>query len=252
MPFRAKAVKPRALLVAVIFALLIAAVTMPQRALARPADSATLVAAVPLASEARGVVATYKVQDGDSLLGIADILAVDVDTLQDINGLSDPNAIQAGAVLTVPDMPTRAVRFGVASTTPAKVNSDAPSFVWPAIGPITTPFGVPGPMWVGGFHTGIDIGAPFGSPIVAAADGTVEAAELDQQHGYGNYVLIDHGNGYETLYAHQSHMAVDAGQSVKQGQVIGYVGMTGFATGPHLHFEVRHNGTKIDPQPLLP
>jgi murein DD-endopeptidase MepM/ murein hydrolase activator NlpD len=202
-------------------------------------------------SSSRGVVATYEVQGGDSLSGIADILADDVAVLQNLNNLADPNTLQVGRVLIVPDLPTRPVRFGNA---PPKVrlNPDAPAFVWPAFGPITTKFGVPGSDWIGGFHMGLDIGASAGSPIAAAAPGLVEAAEFDHSHGYGNYVLIDHGNGYETLYAHMSRIAATPGSSVQQGELIGYVGATGYAFGPHLHFEVRHNGEKIDPEPLLP
>src|SRR5579859_5741081 len=151
----------------------------------------------------------------------------------------------------VPDVPTRPTHFGSA---PVKQSSDpnAPSFVWPAVGPITTKFGVPGSDWIGGFHMGLDIGAPAGSPIVAAADGLVVYAERDHLHGYGNYVLIDHGHGYATLYAHMSQIVARAGDDPHQGDLIGYVGDTGFAFGPHLHFEVRLNEQKIDPEPFLP
>ena len=98
-------------------------------------------------------------------------------------------------------------------------------------------------------HNGIDFGAAEGTPIRAAADGTVVSAGA--QGGYGNATVIDHGKSLATLYAHQSRMAVAAGQSVKRGQVIGYVGHTGYATGPHLHFEVRVNGTPVDPMRYL-
>lgn len=124
--------------------------------------------------------------------------------------------------------------------------------IWPAVGPITTAFGEPGSDWVGGYHMGIDIGAPAGSPILAAADGTVEDDQADVNHGYGNFVAIDHGNGYATLYAHMSRIVAKPGEKVSRGQLIGFVGSTGFVDGPHLHFELRHNGTKIDPQPFLP
>ena len=94
-------------------------------------------------------------------------------------------------------------------------------------------------------HTGIDIGAPSGAPIVAAAAGTVLVAGWEE--GYGNTVVIDHGGGIATLYGHQSSIAVAVGQSVTRGQVIGAVGSTGHSTGPHLHFEVRVNGSPVDP-----
>jgi murein DD-endopeptidase MepM/ murein hydrolase activator NlpD len=94
-------------------------------------------------------------------------------------------------------------------------------------------------------HTGVDIGAGYGSSIRAAADGEVIFA--GHKGGYGNCVIVDHGGGVATLYAHCSSMLVSDGQEVKQGQTIARVGSTGMATGPHLHFEVRRNGTPVNP-----
>ena len=94
-------------------------------------------------------------------------------------------------------------------------------------------------------HTGIDIGAAAGSAVVAADSGTVAVATYSSS--YGNYVTIYHSNGDYTLYAHMSSLAVTAGQNVTQGDVIGYVGSTGWANGPHLHFEIRVNGSTVDP-----
>ena len=96
------------------------------------------------------------------------------------------------------------------------------------------------------YHSGIDIGAGYGSAIVASDSGTVILAEVNG--GYGNCVMIDHGNGYYTLYGHMSSYAVSAGQAVSKGQTIGCVGDTGWATGPHLHFEIRYGGTCLDPE----
>jgi murein DD-endopeptidase MepM/ murein hydrolase activator NlpD len=113
-------------------------------------------------------------------------------------------------------------------------------FIWPVSGPITSGFGW---RW-GRMHEGIDIGAPCGTPIRAAASGTiVYAGWMD---GYGNIVVIDHGAGMGTAYAHQSVIYIGGG-SVSQGQTIGAVGSTGHSTGCHLHFEVRINGTPVDP-----
>ncbi|WP_205079460.1 peptidoglycan DD-metalloendopeptidase family protein [Pelotomaculum sp. FP] len=95
-------------------------------------------------------------------------------------------------------------------------------------------------------HTGIDIGAGYGTAILAAADGVVTTAAYDAG-GYGNYIIIDHGNGNKTLYAHMSQMSAGVGQTVTQGQTIGFVGSTGLSTGPHLHFEVYVGGTRVDP-----
>jgi murein DD-endopeptidase MepM/ murein hydrolase activator NlpD len=113
--------------------------------------------------------------------------------------------------------------------------------IWPVSGPVTSPFGY---RW-GRLHAGIDIGVPYGTPIHAAASGTVVLAGWTG--GYGNYTCIDHGGGLATCYAHQSSYAVSAGAQVAQGQVIGYVGSTGHSFGAHLHFEVRINGTPVDP-----
>jgi murein DD-endopeptidase MepM/ murein hydrolase activator NlpD len=116
----------------------------------------------------------------------------------------------------------------------------ASGFIWPVSGPVTSGFGW---RW-GRIHEGIDIGAACGTPIRAAASGTiVYAGWMD---GYGNIVIIDHGGGIGTAYGHQSAIYVGGG-SVSQGQTIGAVGSTGHSTGCHLHFEVRVNGTPVDP-----
>ncbi len=95
-------------------------------------------------------------------------------------------------------------------------------------------------------HWGLDIGAQMGAQIIASDGGTVITAG-DTGNGYGTHVIIDHGNGYITVYGHMSSVAVSEGQTVSQGSVIGYVGSTGFSTGPHLHFEIRSGGGAIDP-----
>ena len=97
------------------------------------------------------------------------------------------------------------------------------------------------------FHAGEDIGAPSGTPILAADSG-IATVIPNNGNGYGNYIIINHGGGRTTLYAHMSAFAVSNGQSVTQGQTIGYVGSTGNSTGPHLHFEVRVNGATTDPK----
>ncbi|MEW6469168.1 MAG: peptidoglycan DD-metalloendopeptidase family protein [Bacteroidota bacterium] len=96
------------------------------------------------------------------------------------------------------------------------------------------------------FHPGMDFAAPMGTPIYATGDGFVERADANAQ-GYGNHVVLNHGFGYQTLYAHMSKIAVTVGQKVKRGQVIGYVGSTGLSTAPHVHYEVIKNGEKVNP-----
>ena len=98
-------------------------------------------------------------------------------------------------------------------------------------------------------HTGIDIAVGYGVPIHSSAAGTVIYAAW--MGGYGNVIIVDHGDGLSTLYAHQSSLAVGNGTRVTRGQTVGYVGSTGFSTGPHLHFEVRVNGNPVDPMGYL-
>jgi murein DD-endopeptidase MepM/ murein hydrolase activator NlpD len=128
----------------------------------------------------------------------------------------------------------------------AAASASAAGFIWPVSGPITSPFGMRG----GKLHPGIDIGVPTGTPIHAAAAGTV--VYCGWMEGYGNLVVIDHHNGLATAYAHQSKLASTCGENVDQGEVIGYSGCTGFCTGPHVHFEVRVDGTPVDPLTYLP
>jgi murein DD-endopeptidase MepM/ murein hydrolase activator NlpD len=94
-------------------------------------------------------------------------------------------------------------------------------------------------------HTGVDIGVPSGSKVVAANAGKVLKAVYDS--AYGNYILIDHGGGKATLYAHLSRFKVKSGDTVTRGQLIALSGSTGYSTGPHLHFEIRINGKTVDP-----
>lgn len=102
-----------------------------------------------------------------------------------------------------------------------------------------------------GFHKGIDIGMPMGTPICATKDGTVSTS-LYSNGSYGYYIILDHGDGIQTLYAHCSELLVSVGDVVTKGQVIAKVGSTGNSTGPHVHFEVRINGERVDPLPYLP
>lgn len=127
---------------------------------------------------------------------------------------------------------------------PVKFNG---RFIWPCRGPITSPFGMRyHPIFhVYRMHTGIDIGVPMGTPIHAAATGTVITAQYLK--GYGNTVIIDHGGGVSTVYGHASKLLVSAGEHVNQGQTIALAGMTGYATGPHCHFEVRLRGKVQNP-----
>jgi murein DD-endopeptidase MepM/ murein hydrolase activator NlpD len=168
---------------------------------------------------------------------------------QEHAAIQESNATQAASAqieAKIRAAETQAPSAATGAPAAAPEPASSAGLIWPVNGPITSPFG---PRW-GGFHPGIDIGVPTGTPIHAATAGTV--IWCGWQDGYGNLVVIDAHNGIATAYAHQSRIAVTCDQNVTQGQVIGYVGCTGFCTGPHLHFEVRVNGIPVDPLGYLP
>jgi murein DD-endopeptidase MepM/ murein hydrolase activator NlpD len=156
--------------------------------------------------------------------------------LNEVNALAQVSA-QLGAQIQAAQ--ARAAASGSSYSSGSGVS--AQGLIWPVQGPVTSPFGM---RW-GRMHEGIDIAVPYGTPIHAAASGTVIYAGW--MSGYGNLTVIDHGRGLATAYAHQSAFAVGNGQTVAQGDTIGYVGCTGHCFGPHLHFEVRVNGQPVDP-----
>jgi murein DD-endopeptidase MepM/ murein hydrolase activator NlpD len=128
--------------------------------------------------------------------------------------------------------------------------ADAPS-MWPVEGRVASSFGErEDPInGEGAFHTGVDIDAPYGTPVRASADGTVAGAQMGA--GYGREVTVDHGHDVITLYGHLSAVAVYPGQHVTRGEIIGYVGESGRATGPHLHYEVRLHNVPVNPYKYL-
>jgi murein DD-endopeptidase MepM/ murein hydrolase activator NlpD len=137
---------------------------------------------------------------------------------------------------------------GNGGPTPVSTTPNGPvRFLRPVPGPIGSPFGAPRE---GHLHTGVDFPVPYGTPVKAAGVGTVISAEYNYG-GYGNLVVIQHRLGYTSWYAHLSSIVTSVGEAVEGGTLVGYVGATGDATGPHLHFEVRRYDTPIDPAPLL-
>jgi murein DD-endopeptidase MepM/ murein hydrolase activator NlpD len=119
-------------------------------------------------------------------------------------------------------------------------------------GILTSSFGIRSNPFTGHptFHAGIDLGAPMGTEVYAARDGVV--VEIGNNRVYGNFVRLDHGDGYETVYGHLSAVLISLHQEVQSGKILGRVGSTGMSTGPHLHFEIRRQGHAEDPVPLLP
>jgi murein DD-endopeptidase MepM/ murein hydrolase activator NlpD len=210
----------------------------------------------------------YTVMLGDTLLDIAGLYQTDVGSIVGVSGneIGDADSVPEGAVLLLPGAvpppppsPAMTPEPFFAAAAPDDAYPDdvysAPAgsvavsgFIWPVVGPIGDYFGTP--RGGGTYHTGLDIDAPTGTPIAAAAPGQVVLVSAGG--GYGNYVIIRHDSGYETLYAHMSEIYVVQGQWVAQGETIGAVGATGWATGPHLHFEVRVGGAPVDPLNYLP
>src|SRR5690606_17199409 len=187
-----------------------------------------------------GLVVTL--QPGESLLDVVERHGVAPGDLVRANELRSPFDVAPGMMLFLPG-----VRPTEAMARLEKVREEENRYVWPLHGRLTSYFG-PRNLGMGtsSFHRGIDVAAPWGTPVVAARSGTVTFAGWSTQ-GYGNLVKVRHSGGDETWYGHFSSIAVSVGQHVKQGQVIGYVGSTGISTGPHLHFELYEAGRAVDP-----
>lgn len=183
----------------------------------------------------------YTVVRGDSLERIAGRYSVPVTALLDANDLSVAT-LSAGQRLFVPGATLSAYELKKAL---------GELFVYPISGRLTSRFGWRSDPFTGvrTFHTGIDLAAPIGTRIKATLDGTVATSGYSAV--YGNYVIVTHNDGYQSLYGHMSRVAVKRGDSISQGGTIGYVGNTGYSTGSHLHLSVYKNGKMIDPLSLL-
>jgi murein DD-endopeptidase MepM/ murein hydrolase activator NlpD len=206
-------------------------------------------AALLLASLAAPVSAaddvSYLVAPGDTLRSIAERHGLTVHDLAAANELPDPDVLPVGTALRLPD--GRDVRAAVLEAPRAAAPS---ALALPLLGRFTARFGTPGRLWKLGYHTGLDIAAPMGTPVRAAADGVVIEAEMHP--GYGLYAKVDHGGGFHTLYGHMRVLRVSPGEQVLSGDALGEVGMTGVTTGPHLHWEVRRDGVRQNPERYLP
>jgi murein DD-endopeptidase MepM/ murein hydrolase activator NlpD len=187
-----------------------------------------------------------RVASGDTLWDIARVYGVSVEAIVSANNIEDPKDIKIGQLLIIPGADLSSTPVEIASV------SRAGPLYWPVRGTITSAFGYRKHPITGrnDNHQAIDIAADSGTAVRAAASGTVTCANW--QTGYGRLIIIDHGNGLETRYGHLSSWEVGEGHKVSTGDVIGYVGQTGSATGPHLHFEVRLNGTPKNPRSYLP
>ncbi|MFQ5811791.1 MAG: peptidoglycan DD-metalloendopeptidase family protein [Anaerolineae bacterium] len=190
----------------------------------------------------------HTVVQGDTLDNIAQQYKAEVSAIIECeyNDLESPYNLSLGQELIVPGgkkpYNPRVVHV-YSGPIPEGATRGTGSFAWPTSGTVTQGFK---PM-----HKAIDIAAPMGTSIVAADSGYVVRVGWSE-YGYGKYVVIDHGNGFQTLYAHLSVILVEVGQSVGKGERIGSMGDTGRTTGPHLHFEIRYNGVQRNPFGYLP
>jgi murein DD-endopeptidase MepM/ murein hydrolase activator NlpD len=150
------------------------------------------------------------------------------------------------------------IRQLIADSSAAALSAPIPAepsslgFQWPIVGTVTSEYGYRiHPVYgTRKLHSGMDISAPRGTPIAATSGGVVISSGW--RGGYGNTVIVDHGGGVSSLYAHMSQLGVSVGQAVNRGDAVGLVGATGTATGNHLHFEIRENGSATNPRPYLP
>jgi murein DD-endopeptidase MepM/ murein hydrolase activator NlpD len=231
--------------------------TIGQRLVIPGRAEAAVLPSTPLAPSLPAAVASHPdhpisriVGDGETLWDIAQTYGVSVDAIIEANALPNGNLIFPGDRLVIP-IHTVGVAGGVVPRPHRPSISLASVFVWPARGRVTSGFGFRRHPVFGTheMHTGIDIGAPVGTPVVSARAGKVIAA--DWEGGYGKLVRVDHGDGLTTSYSHLSQIAVHVGQELYPGDLIGYVGNTGFSTGPHLLFEIRVHGRPLDPLKYL-
>ena len=240
----------------------------------------------PAVARVEGLPTFYQVNQGDTLCGIARRYGISLELIAQASGLSRYDLIYEGQYLIVPTgglihhvvagdtLWDISVRYGVAleeilgangldaaGTLPVGADVLVPvtlpgqavvnqrgerhPFIWPVRGMVSSPFGIRD----GRLHEGLDIAADSGTPIVAAADGSVVYA--GPAGTYGLLVILMHGSGWSTYYAHCDRINVTVGQNVTAGEVIAAVGSTGHSTGPHLHFEVRQNGYPSDPEAFM-
>jgi murein DD-endopeptidase MepM/ murein hydrolase activator NlpD len=195
----------------------------------------------------------HRVKPGENLYRIGAAYGVDYRELARVNGIENVDRIEVGRQLVIPNA-TRELPVEV--ITPTRARDDRPTrtelpadrspFIWPVAGGVASTFGPRGET----HHDGIDIAAPVGAPVRAARSGRVLYS--DELRGYGNLLIIDHGEGYATVYAHNRANRVASGAVVRQGDVVAEVGESGDSSEPNLHFEVRKDNVARNPIYYLP
>ncbi len=201
----------------------------------------------------------YRVDEGDALADISSFYGVSKDKILQQNKLASASDVVSGQNLILPGArkyrtyttQSDSVNQGVESYA-GRILAGTGNFAWPVGSSthyITQYFG-----WITSWykHTGIDLDRRNSTEIYASDRGTVVAAKYGWGGGYGNHIIVDHGNGFQTLYAHLTSIGVSVGDDVEQGQQIGVMGTTGYSTGIHLHFEIRQEGTALNPLAYLP
>lgn len=199
----------------------------------------------------------YQIQDGETLWDLATLNNVDINRIIEVNKLKSPEKLKLGEKIIIPDVDNVKSNYLAISENDEKMVATNKSISrggfdytsmgsMPVNGQISSKFGS---RW-GTQHSGLDIAAPTGTSVFAFMDGTVTFSGWNDG-GYGNLVIIDHGNGLQSYYAHNSNLFVEQGENISRGTHIADVGSTGNSTGPHCHFEVRENGTPVDPYNYL-
>jgi len=208
----------------------------------------------PAGGEQRGV--NHVVERGQTLWRIARAYGIGLDELARANDIADPTKIETGQVLFIPDAPVplevpahpAPEREATPSLAALLRDRDSAKWQWPVADPqVLSPFGA---RRRSGDHRGIDVRGASGSPVVASRAGRVVYSGSGMR-GYGRTIVVDHGDGTSSLYAHNSRLLVRKGQHVERGQAIAHVGRSGNATTDHCHFEIRHRGRAVDPLPHL-
>jgi len=178
----------------------------------------------------------YTIRKGDTSAGIAKKYGGDSDEILEFNDIANASGLIAGDVIIIPGGKKAVVRYSARSSKKVARGTNVPSYNGYYIRPVG---GGRRSQGIHGYNA-VDLPAPHGTPIVASASGRVIISKNSGWNGgYGKYIVIEHDNGTQTLYSHNNGNIVKRGQSVVQGQVIGYIGSTGRSTGPHVHFEVR-------------
>ena len=224
-----------------------------QEADSRRADSRSAEdrAASEDAPEERDHPLRHIVRSGQTLYSLARMYGVDLQELIKINKIANPNKVAAGRSVLIPAPASPHPKKGGRGPGDPEEEGNAQGprrvrLAWPLEGAVTAAYGRRGKH---SHHAGLDIDGNSGDPILAAASGTIVRAGVDRE--YGRLVIIDHGDGVTTLYAHASKLLVKEGEKVRSGEVIAEVGRSGNARGTHLHFEVRKDDRPLDPVPLL-